>query len=99
MITQSYPGVIAIRQGPWKLILDTKGSGGIRGATPDWQPIITSTLEQIGATGIGQLYNLAADPAEQNDLYSRHPEIVQRLCELLAEQRDTGRSRALVTYR
>lgn len=30
MITQSYTGVLAIREGTWKLILDTKGSGGHR---------------------------------------------------------------------
>jgi arylsulfatase A-like enzyme len=93
MITHSYTGVVAIRQGSWKLILDTKGSGGIRGTAPDWQPIVTSTPEQIGATGVGQLYNLADDPTEQNDLYARHPEIVERLSQLLADQRDTGRSR------
>jgi arylsulfatase A-like enzyme len=48
MITQSYTGIVAIRQGPWKLILDTKGSGGVRGTTPDSQPVVTSAREQIG---------------------------------------------------
>jgi arylsulfatase A-like enzyme len=93
MITQSYTGVVAIRQGPWKLILDTKGSGGVRGVTPDWHPIVSSSPEQIGATGVGQLYNLSEDPYEQHDLYARHPEIVKRLEQLLAERRDAGRSR------
>ena len=93
MITHSYTGVVAIRQDSWKLILDTKGSGGVRGTAPDWQPIVTSTVEQIGVTGVGQLYNLAKDPGEKNDLYSQHPEIVRRLIELLIDQRDTGRSR------
>jgi arylsulfatase A len=93
MITHSYTGVVAIRQDSWKLILDTKGSGGIRGTAPDWQPIVTSTVEQIGVTGVGQLYNLADDPAEQNDVYERRPDIVKQLIQLLAVQRDTGRSR------
>ncbi|MGH8017684.1 MAG: sulfatase-like hydrolase/transferase, partial [Opitutaceae bacterium] len=93
MITQSYTGVRAIRQGPWKLILDTKGSGGSRVGSPEWQPIVTGPPEQIGVTGVGQLYNLSDDPAEQNDLYARHPEIVQRLTDLLADQISSGRSR------
>ena len=28
MITQSYTGILSVRRGKWKLILDTKGSGG-----------------------------------------------------------------------
>jgi arylsulfatase A-like enzyme len=93
MITQSYAGVRAIRQGPWKLILDTKGSGGHRGGTPEWQPIVTGPPEQIGISGVGQLYNLTDDPREQNDLYDLHPEIVKQLAELLADQISSGRSR------
>jgi arylsulfatase A-like enzyme len=93
MITQSYTGVRAIRQGPWKLILDTKGSGGGRGTTPEWQPNITGRAEQIGDSGVGQLYNLSEDPGEKNDLYASHPEIVARLTKLLADQVSSGRSR------
>jgi arylsulfatase A len=95
MVTHSYMGVFAIRQGPWKLILDTEGSGGIRNVTPEWQPIFSGPVDLIGATGVGQLYNLDEDPYETNNLYGAHPEIVQRLVALLTEQKVTGRSRPL----
>ena len=35
MITQSYTGILSIRQGKWKLILDTKGSGGFYRYSPE----------------------------------------------------------------
>ena len=33
-----------------------------------------------------ELYNLATDPSEQNDLAAKHPEIVQRIEKILAQQ-------------
>ena len=41
----------------------------------------------------GQLYNLAADRRQANNVYSDHPEIVRRLSELLMAYRARGRSR------
>lgn len=37
MITQSYTGILSIRQAKWKLILDTKGSGGFYRYSPEIQ--------------------------------------------------------------
>lgn len=78
--------MFAIRQGPWKLILETsrletETSGGWvepRGAGP-----------KPGAAG--QLYNLSRDPREENNLYGEHPEIVARLSELLEKIKREGR--------
>ena len=40
----------------------------------------------------GQLYNLAKDPGETNNLYSKHPEIVKELKALLEDSKASGRS-------
>lgn len=59
----------SIRSGDWKLI-DQLGSGGF------------SKPARIPAEPGGpkaQLYNLRDDPAEKNNLYQQHPEIVTRL--------------------
>ena len=66
-------GYEAIRQGPWKLIPGL-GSGGFtkprkRRPDPGEPP--------------GQLYNLAEDPGERNNVYEAHPDIVRRLTSLL----------------
>jgi arylsulfatase A-like enzyme len=41
----------------------------------------------------GQLFDLEADPAESVNLYGEHPEVVERLQQLLARYRSEGRSR------
>lgn len=45
----------------------------------------------------GQLYNLADDPAERNNLYEKPPEVVARLTRLLDQTRKSGRSRSRPT--
>ena len=44
----------------------------------------------------GQLYNLEDDPAETNNLWSQHPDIVNRLNALLEKYRTQGHSRKMV---
>ena len=73
-------GMLAIREGPWKLI-DGQGSGGYR------------TREAKPGEPPGQLYNLAKDLGETTNLYAQHPEIVQRLQQLLNKFKKQGRSR------
>jgi arylsulfatase A-like enzyme len=85
IVSHSSKGVFAIRQGPWKLILETKGSGG-------WVEPRDSDPEPASP---GQLYNLADDPYEKNDLWDKHPEIVARLTELLETYKRQGYSRPL----
>jgi len=74
-------GVFSIRQGNWKLILDTKSSGG-------WPPP-RGKHSQSGTPG--QLYNISTDPAETHDLWEKNPAIVARLSELLESYQQTGR--------
>ena len=75
-------GVFSIRQGPWKLIVDTLGSGG-------WPPP-RGTQPQPGTPG--QLYDLDRDPQETRNLWDEHPEIIERLKALLERYRAQGRS-------
>jgi arylsulfatase A-like enzyme len=85
IVHHSSKGVFAIRRGPWKLILETKGSGG-------W---VDPRDGDPKAGSPGQLYNLANDPYEENDLWGKHPEIAQRLTELLEKVKREGYSRPL----
>ena len=59
-----------IRLGTWKLITGGLGSGGF-----------SKPKEVTPGPGepAGQLYHLAIDPAEKNNLYAKHPEIVSEL--------------------
>jgi len=43
----------------------------------------------------GQLYDLAKDPAELNNLYQKRPEIVDSLSTLLQKYKDQGHTRPL----
>lgn len=82
IVSHSQAGVFAIRQGDWKLILESTGSGG-------WvQP--SGGGPHPGTPG--QLYNLRNDPAEQKNLYTAHPEIVERLSATLSRYKSQGRS-------
>jgi len=82
IVSHSVFGVFAITQGPWKLILENRDSGG-------WVPP-KGTGPKPGSPG--QLYNLDADPAEQNNLFDNHPRIVRRLTALLEKYKNAGRS-------
>lgn len=82
IVHHSLDGMFAIRKGEWKLILG-RGSGGFtapRRYTP--QPDEPA----------GQLYNLAADPAETTNLYNERPALVAELTALLEQYQREGRS-------
>jgi len=79
VVHHSIQGMFAIRWGEWKLI-EGKGSGG-------W------SKEGKDDPALGQLYNIQDDPGEKNNLYQKHPEIVQRLTALLEKYRRGNRSR------
>ncbi len=48
---------------------------------------------QQGGRGRRALFNIKADPYEKNNLYDKHPEIVEQLTELLMKQMKQGYSR------
>jgi arylsulfatase A len=81
-VHHSINGSFAIRQGKWKLNL-CPGSGGWSSPRPGKD---TKDLPLI------QLYNLEADPAEENNLQANHPEIVDKLVTQLAKLIKEGRS-------
>jgi len=82
LVSHSENGTFAIRQGEWKLILDNKTSGGWM--APAGKPPVPGSP--------GQLYNLAEDPLESDDLWEKRPEIVARLTALLEKYKKDGRS-------
>ena len=82
-IHHSLDGMFAIRKGDWKLI-EGRGSGGFT------QP---ARIEVQAGEPEGQLYNLAEDPSESNNLYLERPEVVTELQALLDEAREAGRTR------
>ena len=83
-VLHSADGMFAIRQGPWKLI-DGQGPGSANYG--DWQPAPEDPP--------GQLYNLADDVSEQQNVYNQQPEVVARLKELLEKYKHQGYSRPL----
>lgn len=82
VIHHSISGHFAYRQENWKLAL-ARGSGG-------W----TSPTEKQVEPGApeAQLYDLTADPGEQNNLYEDRPEIVEKLMAHLESDVARGRS-------
>jgi arylsulfatase A-like enzyme len=83
VVHHSIQGKFSIRQGPWKLEL-CAGSGGW-GKPKDAQ----ATNEGLPAV---QLYNLADDIGERQNLASTRPEVVRQLTALLERYVAEGRS-------
>ncbi|MDX1285844.1 MAG: sulfatase-like hydrolase/transferase, partial [Draconibacterium sp.] len=82
IVHHSVNGTFAIRKGNWKMI-PCKGSGG-------WQH--AKSVKEATNAPEGQLYNLKDDPAEENNLWNIHPEIVKELELLLEKYKREGRS-------
>ena len=83
IVHHSSAGVFSIRHGEWKLILGTQGSGG-------WPPPRDGGPKSDVS---GQLYQIYEDPGETNNLWDKHPEIVDRLTALLEKFKRDGYSR------
>jgi len=83
IVHHSNGGMFAIRSQNWKLELGL-GSGGF--TTP-------VSVKPVPGGPPGQLYDLSKDPAESNDVYRKHPEVVARLTALLTRYQQQGRSR------
>ncbi len=78
-VHNSMAGVFAIRQGPWKLVHQHRGSGGFS------QPKNLDPSKTGGPPG--QLYHLETDPSETRNVHAEHPEVVEHLTQLLAKIR------------
>lgn len=83
LVFDSGNGVLALRQGRWKLIAGTKDG---RQRKDEGEP-----EDRI----VGQLYDFGEGPGEKNDLFDKHPEIVMSMTELLDKDKAQGRSRLL----
>ena len=83
VVHHSVSGVFAIRKGNWKLILG-RGSGGFS------RPRV---IKPKKGEPKGQLYDLAKDPAEKENLYASKPQLVKQLTALLERLKKEGRSR------
>jgi arylsulfatase A-like enzyme len=79
-VHHSMQGVFAIRQGPWKLVHEHRGSGGFS------QPKQLDPAKEGGPPG--QLYNLEIDPAETRNVYTEQGDIVERLTQQLESLRN-----------
>ncbi len=84
LIHHSGNGTFAIRRGDWKLIEANLGSGGFS------KP---SRIKPKADGPQGQLYNLADDPKETNNLWLDQPDKVKELLDELNAIRNAGRSR------
>jgi arylsulfatase A len=85
VVHHSIDGMFSIRQGEWKLELGL-GSGGF--SPPKRE-------KQVPGGPAGQLYNIARDPGEQENLWLKRPEIVKRLTMLLEQYQRQGYSRPM----
>ncbi len=85
IVHHSNNGVFSIREQNWKLELGL-GSGGFS------QPI---KEEPLPGGPKGQLYNLAKDSAESDNVYLQHPDVVARLTALLERYQQQGYSRPM----
>ncbi|MBM84013.1 MAG: arylsulfatase [Planctomycetaceae bacterium] len=83
LVIRSGGGMMTIRSGDWKLITGL-GSGGFS------KP---RRIKPGPNDPKGQLYNLANDLGETNNLYAQEPQIVERLTQQLNKVRNDGRSR------
>ncbi len=83
IVHHSNGGHFSIRQRNWKLNIG-RGSGGFS-APAEYQP-------KPGEPA-GELFDMAADPAETNNLYQQRPEIVAQLTKLLEQYQQQGYSR------
>jgi len=83
LLIQSSSGMMTIRSGDWKLITGL-GSGGFSHPR---------TIQPGPGDPAGQLYHLADDLGETNNLYTSHPEVVEPLMQKLGVIRDAGRHR------
>ena len=87
LIVHSDEGNFAIRQGAWKYIEGKPHEAVQRGDHPAPSPQVRA------AEFKPQLYNLASDPGEKQNLLEQRPDVAKRLADLLAKYRAQKHSR------
>jgi arylsulfatase A len=92
LITQSYVGILSIREDKWKLIFDTQGSGGFYKYSAEVEPMDTMAPWRVDLSRSGQLYDIEADPYEQSNLYNKQPSVVKRLTAKMRNAIVSGRT-------
>jgi arylsulfatase A-like enzyme len=85
MVDASGKGMLCIREGSWKLEMGL-GSGGFT------EPM---SVDPVPGGPQGQLYDLSVDPGEQHNVWSEHPDIVDRLTRELKKAEADGRTRPI----
>ncbi len=91
ILQQTISLAMSVRRGEWKL-LDHKGSGGSNYSRGGEWGMKQYALPDTDPDAPGQLYNLATDPGETTNVYSKNPKIVAELKALLEESKKSGRS-------
>lgn len=86
LVAHSWDGMFGMQDGDWKLVLGL-GSGG-------WYSK-PEHLDPMPGGPKGQLYNLATDPYELDNVYQENPEVVARLTKLLETVQHQGYSRPM----
>ena len=84
-VHHSINGDFTIRKGKWKLLL-SPSSGGWSFPKPKKDDEMIKTLPSV------QLYNMKTDPAEKNNVYAEHLEVVKELKDLMIKYVKEGRS-------
>ena len=83
-------GPLTLRMGSWKFIQPGRG-GGYGGKAKQAAPAKPNAK---AVPPKPQLFNLADDPAEQNDLAEKMPERVKEFADFLTKAREAGRTRS-----
>ncbi|MEM6690546.1 MAG: arylsulfatase [Planctomycetota bacterium] len=83
VVHHSSSGYFAVRQGNWKLLF-CRGSGG-------WSAPKENIAKKQGLPD-RQLYDLDVDPKETTNIAANHPDLVDRLTNLLRSYVENGRS-------
>jgi arylsulfatase A len=88
LLTQSFRGEFQLRRGAWKY-LDHRGSGG---NGYDKGVLVAYAIADKAPDAPGQLYNLATDPGETDNLFFKEAARRKELQDLLTRLKESGRS-------
>ena len=91
LLQQTMSLAMSIRDGQWKY-LDHKGSGGNNYQRDGAWGMKPYALKNNDPDAPGQLYDLATDPGETHNLYSKNPAIVESMTAQLEGFKKSGRS-------